>query len=81
MGFAPFPAPASGCLVPMGALSGLTPRVSIAIYPARFGLKEYDSINDRFEAIVDGLVQSGLFQLQSSFFNEDYLDPQSATDP
>ncbi|MBC6403926.1 MAG: hypothetical protein GDA35_09970 [Hyphomonadaceae bacterium] len=57
------------------------PRVSIASYPARFGLKEYDSINDRFEAIVDGLVQSGLFQLESSFFNEDYPDPQSAIEP
>ena len=57
------------------------PEVRIAVYPARFGSKEYDSINNRFEAIVDGLVESGLFQLQSSFFNEDYLDPQSATDP
>ena len=57
------------------------PRLDIAVYPARFGSKEYDSINNRFEAIVDGLVESGLFQLQSSSFDEDYLDPLSVVNP
>jgi len=53
----------------------------IAVYPARVGSKEYDDMKDQFKIIMDGLVESGLFQLQPSSFDEDYLDPLSVTHP